>query len=91
MYDVVGLMLVFEFSDVAGMLVDIELIKLVLFEVLVALKLEPKVVKIDDAPLSEVEINVEFVDINEIDFVSVELKTEEKNPLLTDVVVATIE
>ena len=57
---------------------------------LVALKLDFKVVKIDDAPLSEVEVNVEVVDINEIDFVSVELKTEEKNPLLTDVVVATI-
>ena len=58
-------------SDAADMLADIALIRLVVFKVLVAFKLELKVVKIDDVPLNEVEINVEVVDVNEVDFVSV--------------------
>ena len=71
--------------DAADMLADIALIRLVVFKVLVAFKLELKVVKIDDVPLNEVEINVEVVDVNEVDFVSV----VETKPLLTNVVVAT--
>ena len=72
-------------SDAADMLADIALIRLVVFKVLVAFKLELKVVKIDDVPLNEVEINVEVVDVNEVDFVSIVVT----KPLLTNVVVAT--